>query len=415
MNAKEGIRDPDAETASPERWTAYQDELVRRAVDYATRYATELASRLKRAGVKAGDLGRVTDLRRVPVLSKDGLPALQASSPPFGGMLAVPVAKLRRIFLSPGPILDPEGESADFWRWDPGLWAAGFRPGDVVYNTFSYHLTPAGAMMEQGLGSVGCTVVPGGVGNSDWQADFLVRSAAVGYTGTPEFLHTLLGVVAEKGLEPKLRRAFVSGAPLPPALRTVLEEEHGLDVYQGYGTADAGAIGYECSRKDGWHIAPGIVVEIVDPASGEPVDAGETGEVVVTLPNDCYPLVRLGLGDLSALDPSPCACGRTTPRLLGWQGRVGDGVKVRGMFVHGRQLAAVLSGWEGVERYQAAVSHDAEHKDRLTVRVAGAGLDRQAIAGALSQALKVRAEVEVVAAEEIAEDAKPLVDSRSWE
>jgi phenylacetate-CoA ligase len=408
----DSIRDP-IETATPEAWTTYQNELTRRAVTFAATHTQEVAGRLSGAGITAEEIRSTDDLQRIPVLSKDDLPALQAASPPFGGMLAVPLTQLRRIFLSPGPILDPEADVADFWRWEAGIWAAGFRPDDVVYNTFAYHLTPAGAMMEEGLRAVGCTVVPGGVGNSDWQADFLVRSGATAYTGTPDFLHTLLELMASKNLVHKLRRAFVSGGPLLPALRTVLEEQHGLEVYQGYGTADAGAIGFECSEVCGWHIAPGIVVEIVDPASGEPLSAGETGEVVVTLPSDVYPLVRLGIGDLSALEPAACACGRSTPRLLGWQGRVGDGVKVRGMFVHGRQLAAVLSGWEGVERFQAEVSHDERHKDCLTIRVVATAIDREELSAALKQALKVRAEVEVVA--EIADDAKPLVDSRNWD
>lgn len=399
------------ESASAEAWHEHMDSLVRRAVDVAAG-TPAFVSRLEAAGLSAGDLMGTDDLGRLPVFSKDDLPTLQEKAPPFGGMLAVEPAELRRIFMSPGPILDPEADEPDFWRSADALWATGFRPGDIVYNTFAYHLTPAGAMMEEGLREIGCTVVPGGVGNTDWQVDFLCRSGAVGYVGTPDFLRTLLEAAAEKGLSHSLRRAHVAGAPLPPSLRTMLQEEHSVDVYQSYGTADAGILGYESVEKDGWHVSPGAYVEIVDPASGQPLPDGETGEVVVTVPNDVYPLVRFGTGDLSALAGGTSACGRTSPRLMGWQGRVGDGVKVRGMFVHARQLAVAFAGQPAVERFQAVVSHDDDKKDRLVVRVAGTDVDTEELAGMLRGALKVRAEVELT---ELEEGAPPLVDERTWD
>ncbi len=415
MSTEKQFPDP-MEAATPEQWAAEQDRIVRQTVTFAAAGAPEVAARLERADVEPREIRGVADLARIPVLSKDDLPALQAQSPPFGGMLSVPVEKLRRVYQSPGPILDPEGDEPDFWRFEAAVRACGLGPGDIVYNTFSYHLTPAGMMIDEGLRAAGCTVIPGGVGNSEHQAELMSKIGATGYTGTPDFLHTLVELAAAKGWPLKLERAFVSGGPLPAALRATLEGDHGLLVYEGYGTADAGALGYECDRHDGWHVSPAVVTEIVDPASGRPLDPGDTGEVVVTVPSAVYPLVRFGTGDLSALDAEPCACGRTTPRLLGWQGRVGDGVKVRGMFVHGRQLAAACERLAAA-RFQAVVSHDQARKDRLTVRFEGdaADLDPAELAGALRAALKLRAEVEIVEPGTIAEDAAVLVDERTWE
>jgi len=411
------IYNPALESMSEENWTAYQDELVREAVSFAYEYSQEVRRRMERAGVTPEDIQGVADLWRIPVLPKDTLPELQAQNPPFGGMVTAPMERLRRIFMSPGPIFDPQGDASDYWRWAPGLWAAGFRESDIVQNTFAYHLTPAGAMMEEGLAEIGATVVPGGVGNTEWQVSLMAQVGVTGYVGTPSFLLTLLERAREKGLSLSVRKAFVSGAPLPPSLRRTLEEEYGVDVYQGYGTADAGCIGYECEVKQGWHIAPGIVVEIVDPATGKPVPPGETGEVVITRPDPVYPLVRFGTGDLSAFMVEPCTCGRTTPRLVGFLGRVGEGVKVRGMFVHPRQLAQALGNHPAVARYQAVVTRE-DHRDELTIRVEpkeGASVDPEEIAQAVREVVKLRVNVDILTPGTLPEDAKPLVDTRTWE
>ncbi|WP_376788485.1 phenylacetate--CoA ligase family protein [Thermoflexus sp.] len=409
--------DPEVEAMPREAWPSYQDRLVREAVAFAYDHAPEVLRRMQRAGVMPDDIRGVADLPRIPILAKDALPELQAKHPPFGGMLAVEVSQLRRIFMSPGPIFEPEGDRRDYWRWAPALWAAGFRPGDLVQNTFAYHLTPAGAMMEEGLRAIGCVVVPGGVGNTEWQVTMMAQMQVTGYVGTPSFLLTLLQRAQEKGLALSVQRAFVTGEPLPEPLRRTLQEDYGVDVYQGYGTADVGNIAYECSEKAGWHIAPGIVVEIVNPATGEPVPPGEPGEVVITRPDAVYPLVRFGTGDLSALNVVPCPCGRTSPRLVGFLGRVGEGVKVRGMFVHPRQLAQVFSGRSEVARYQGVVTR-VGHQDEFTVRVEpkpGARVHPDELAAALREVIKLRVNVEVVAPGTLPEDAKPLVDRRTWE
>ena len=409
-------------------WGALQDRLAACAVRYGAERSREIGGRLERAGVAAGQVTGVAGLAGIPVLAKDDLPALQAAEPPFGGMLAVPPGSLRRIYRSPGPINDPEGDSEDFWRLAPAARAAGFREGDVVLNTFSYHLTPGGLMLDSGLRALGCAVIPGGVGNTATQIEMARAAGATGYTGTPQFLLTLLERAAEAGLSLPLRRALVTGAPLPPPLRDRLQDEFGVDVYQSYGTADAGTLGYECEEKDGWHVATEVVIEVLAPGDDRPAEEGEAGQVVVTSPNEVYPLVRFGTGDLSAWNRAPCPCGRTSPRLAGFLGRVGEGVKVKGMFVHPRELAAALGGEPAVARYQAVVSEGDGGQDVLTVKVeaapGGGGVGGDAVGGGESavfvselatkvrEAVKVRAVVEIVAAGVIPVDARALVDVR---
>ena len=403
---------------APADWSAAQDGLAVRAVRHGAEHSREIRRRLAGAGLAADDVAGVGDLARIPVLDKDDLPALQAGDPPFGGMLAVPPGSLRRIYRSPGPINDPEGDAEDFWRVAPAAWAAGFRPDHVVLNTFSYHLTPGGLMLDAGLRAVGCAVIPGGVGNTAAQIDMACTAGATGYAGTPQFLLTLLERARESGREMPFHRALVTGAPLPPPLRARLQDEFGVDVYQSYGTADAGTLGYECAAKDGWHVATDVVIEVLVPGDDQPAREGGVGQVVVTSPNEVYPLVRFGTGDLSAWNLEPCDCGRTSPRLTGFLGRVGEGVKVKGMFVHPRELAAVLDGDEEVARYQAVVSTGAGGGDVLTVRVEaapGSRPDAAALGSRIREAVKVRAGVEVVPPGTIPDGARPLVDQRDQE
>ena len=396
-------------------WPGYQDALVRRAVEYAAARSPEVAARLARAGVPPERIRRVGDLPLVPVLPKDSLPDLQAASPPFGGMLAVPVEGLARIYMSPGPILDPQGHVEDYWRVAPALRAAGFTPGHVVLNTFSYHLTPGGAMLDGGLRSVGCVVIPGGVGNSEAQIELARAAGVTGYVGTAQFLARLLEKATGLGTSLALERALVTGGPFPPSLRATVCEEHGVDAYESYGTADAGTLAYECPEKSGWHVAPGVAIEIVDPATGKPVMPGEAGEVVVTAPDETYPLVRFGTGDLSAFADGACPCGRTSGRLRGFLGRVGEGVKVKGMFVHPRQIARVLHAHPAVAAWQGVVA-GAGHTDRLTVRVEvedSADLDGVGLKRVLEKAVRLRLELEVVARGVVGDRKNRLLDERT--
>lgn len=399
-------------------WGAAQDSVAEETVRYGAEHSQEIRRRLARAGVAPEDVRGVADLAAIPILSKDDLPALQAAEPPFGGMLAVPVGSLRRIFRSPGPINDPQGDFEDFWSMSFAVLAAGLGEGDVVLNTFSYHLTPGGLMLDGGLRAAGCTVIPGGVGNTAAQIEMACAAGATGYAGTPRFLLTLLERARELGRELPFERAVVTGAPLPGPLRARLRDEFGVDVYQAYGTADAGMLGYECYRKEGWHVPVLMVIEILVPGENRPAEEGEAGEVVVTSPNEVYPLVRFGTGDLSAWNYELCRCGLPVPRLAGFLGRVGEGVKVRGMFVHPRELAGALEGDARVARFQAVVTVGASGDDVFTVRVeAEPGCELGDVAAAalgvrIREAVKVRPVVEVVGAGVIAPDARVVVDGR---
>lgn len=386
---------------------------------------------MERAGVRPADVRAESDLARIPVTRKDDLLEHQKASPPFGGFLAVPPAQLERVFLSPGPLYDPQGPGEDPWRFAPALAAAGIGPGDVVQNCFGYHLSPAGFMFDKAARAVGAVVVPAGVGQHELQLRVMADLGVSAYVGLPSFLLALLQKAAELGMrvEPGaapardrivLRKALVTAEPLPPSLRAQLEG-YGLSVMQAYGTADVGLIGYECAQKSGMHVAEGAIVQICDPETGAPLPPGELGEVVVTVFDHVYPLIRFGTGDLSVYTDEPCPCGRPSHRVLGIRGRVGEAVKVRGMFVHPRQLDEALARLPEVRAYQAVVTRDGSHRDALTLRVAlrpdipegPAFLDR--LRDAVQGVVRVRPEIELVAAEAIPAEARRLVDERKWE
>ncbi len=386
-------------------------------ISHLAEHAPGFAARLEAAGLAPGDIRTPEDLNRLPVIRKDDLADIQAADPPFGGFLAVPPGELKRIFQSPGPIYEPEPDTPDYWRWASALRAAGFQPGDIVLNAFGYHLTPAGAMFEAGLRAVGCAVIPGGVGNQEQQVRAMSALKVTGYVGLPSYLKALLDRAASLGVALHVEKAFVTAEPLPPSLRSELQGRGVRIVRQGYGTAECGNLGYECEAEDGWHVPADVLVQVCDLNTGQPLPPGETGEVVVTLFHREYALVRFGTGDLSAIHPEPCSCGLGTPRLMGWQGRVGDAVKVRGMFLHPRQVREMMTRFPEVRRWQALVTRR-EHKDYLTLRVfAPAGGENLAprLAQAAREALKFRLKVELVSGEALPPEAPPIRDTRSWE
>lgn len=380
--------------------------------------APGFARRLSKAGLDPGAIRTIPDLSALPVIRKDDLVHMQATDPPFGGFLSCEPTELKRIFQSPGPIYDPESRISDYWRWAPALRASGFGTEDLVLNAFAYHLTPAGAMFEEGLWALGCSVIPAGVGNQDAQVRALATLPVTGYVGLPSYLKALLDKAAEMSLSLQLRKAFVTAEPLPQSLREFIKGR-GILIRQGYGTAECGNLGFECEQENGWHVPDDAIVQVCDLTTGEPLAPGHAGEVVVTLFTSDYALVRFGTGDLSSLNSDPCPCGRATPRLMGWQGRVGDAVKVRGIFLHPQQLAGLMRRFPEIERWQAVITRR-EHKDFLTLRVVpGASAPLSDVAERVTQAardtIRLSLVVDITTPDLLPEAAPPIHDTRSWE
>ena len=361
-------------------------------------------------------------LDQVRVTRKDELIDLQKASPPFGGFLGVPMRQVARIFMSPGPLFDPQGLTPDYWRWGPALRAAGFEADDVVHCAVSFHGTPLGWMFDAALRDLGCTVVPAGVGATELQVQMLRGLRATGFVGTPSALKLLYEKAQELGLDPRgdiaLRHAFVAGEMLPPSLRADLQS-YGPTVCQGYGTADLGCLGYECLERNGMHVPADAFIETLDPGTGRPVPVGDLGEVVATVNERTYPLVRFGTGDLSRLSEAPCPCGRTAPRLLGIVGRVGEGVKVRGLFVHPRQVDEVVARFPGVARYRLVVTRSGAHDELLMEAECVGDASAEGLAERLREALrdvtKVRADVALVPVGSIPAGARKVEDRRTWD
>jgi phenylacetate-CoA ligase len=322
------------------------------------------------------------------------------------------------VFSSPGPICEPEGAAPDYWRLARALFAAGFRPGDLIHNCFSYHFTPAGSMLETGAHALGCTVFPGGVGQTEQQVQAMADLEPDGYVGTPSFLRIVLEKADELGIAlARLRKALVSGEPFPPALRDALAAR-GIHGYQVYATADVGTIAYETPAREGLVVDEGVLVEIVRPGTGDPVAPGDVGEVVVTtLTNVDYPLIRFGTGDLSAVLPGPSPCGRTNMRIRGWLGRADQTTKVKGMFVHPSQVAAIARRHPEIVRARLVVDNP-EGNDRMTLHVEvppNRSSRADAIVESIREVTKLRGEVAFHAPGALANDGKVIDDLRRYD
>jgi len=366
--------------------------------------------------LKGIDLAAVVSreaLAKLPVTRKSDLNALQRALLPFGGLNATPASGVARIFMSPGPIYDPEGRRPDFWRTARSLYAAGFRPGDVAINCYSYHLTPAGSMFETGLHHLDCAVIPGGVGQTELQARAIADLQPSGYVGTPSFLKIILEKSDEMGLSSRsLRRALLSGEAFLPVVRDFMRGRD-IECYQAYGTADLGLIAYESAAREGLILSEDLILEIVRPGTGEPVAAGEVGEVVVTTFNEDYPVVRFATGDLSAILEGRSPCGRTNTRVRGWMGRADQTTKVRGLFVHPHQVAEVLRRHD-LKRARLVVENDGG-EDRMTLRVEDATEPAaRALEATLKDVMKVRGEVVRVGAGSLPNDGKVIEDLRKY-
>ena len=361
-------------------------------------------------------------LARLPVTRKAELLELQKAARPFGGFGATQWGEARRVFASPGPIYEPEGASADYWRLARPLFAAGFRRGDLVHNCFSYHFTPAGSMLETGAHALGCTVFPGGIGQTEQQVQAMAELAPAGYVGTPSFLKIILDKADELSVRlPSLRKALVSGEAFPATLRDALLAR-GIAGYQVYATADLGTIAYESEAREGLIIDEGVLVEIVRPGTGDPVAAGEVGEVVVTsLVSVDYPLIRFGTGDLSAVLPASLTiaspCGRTNTRIKGWLGRADQTTKVKGMFVHPSQVAEIARRHAEIVKVRLVVDN-AAGSDSMTLHVEvpqNRSTSAEAIIASIRDVTKLRGEVAFHAPGELANDGKVIDDVRKYD
>ena len=411
------------ETRSPQaRETALMAALPAQ-ISNAQNNSAAFAEILK--GVDAASITSRTALAQLPVTRKYELlerQQAQRATDPFGGFATigwkglVRTSGARRVYQSPGPIYEPEGSATDYWRAARAMAAAGFEAGDLVHNCFSYHLTPGAWIMESGAHALGCTVIPGGVGNTEQQLAAVADLRPVGYSGTPSFLKILIEKAAEAGQKLSITKALVSGEACPPSLRDWFTAQ-GVAAYQCYATADVGLIAYETPAREGLVLDEGVIVEIVRPGTGDPVAEGEVGEVVVTVLNPDYPLIRFGTGDLSAVLPGTCPTGRTNTRIKGWMGRADQTTKVRGMFVHPGQVAEVLRRVPGTARARLVVSGEMAN-DQMTLRVECAQPSdalRTQLAEALRDVTKLRGEIEWASPASLPNDGKVIEDARSYQ
>ena len=367
------------------------------------------------------DPGAVTSraaLAKLPVTRKSDLKDIQKEMPPLGGLNAVAIGKFKHIYVSPGQIYEPEGFSTDWWRSARALFAAGVRAGDLAINTFAYHFTPAGSIMETGAHAIGCAVVPTGVGQTEMQVATIADLQANVYVGTPSFLK----LIVEKADELKvdlscLKKAAVGAEYLPPALRKAMGER-GIHVLQSYGTADLGLVAYESAAMAGMILDEGVLLEIVRPGTGDPLPAGEVGEVVITTFNHDYPLIRFATGDLSAVMPGGSPCGRTNTRIRGWMGRADQTTKVRGLFVHPRQVAEIVKRHAAIGKARLVVDN-AGGQDRMVLHCElTRGADEalmKSIAESIRDITKLRGEVTYAAPGALANDGKVIEDTRKYE
>lgn len=376
------------------------------------------------AGVDAAAVSSREALARLPVTRKHELQQRQQDvrqrtpAEAFGGFSTLVYgARMPRIFSSPGPIYEPEGVAKDYWRMARAIFAAGFRPGELIHNCFSYHFVPAGSMMETGAHALGCTVFAGGTGQTEQQVQAMAQLQPAGYIGTPSFLKIIIEKALEMGQAlPSVKKAMFGGEAYPPSLRDWFSE-HGIAGYQCYATADLGSIAYETVAREGLVLDEGVIVEIVRPGTGDPVPVGEVGEVVVTTLNPDYPLIRFGTGDLSAVLAGHCPSGRTNTRIKGWMGRADQTTKIRGMFVHPGQIADIARRFPEVLRARLVVTGEMAN-DTMTLKVETACSGPDALATKLGEAIrdvtKLRGQVELVLPGSLPNDGKVIEDARSY-
>lgn len=424
--AKKGDFFDELEGMSPEERERYQGQKLRETVEHAYRSAPSAKEIFDRAGVSLPEVRSAKDLEKLPITRKPDLIELQRTKPPYGGFLAIPPEEVDRVFITPGPIYGPHQTEKISW-FGKTFYAAGFRKGDVVINTPTYHMSPAGILFHEGARACGATVIPTGVGNTDAQIKTMLDLKVTGYAGMPSFLMTIIKRAEEMGHNFRkdfaLRRAWFTGEMLAPSMRKALEEDYGIATFQCYAVTDlGGCVAYECDQKNGMHFMDEYVIEIVDPDTGKQLPPGEVGEIVATpIHNTIWGLIRYGTGDMSLYMAEPCPCGRTSYRLGGLVGRTADAVKVRGMFVIAKQAEQVFAEFGQIARYQIVVGRTGE-RDELVVKIelADETVDKDQLLDQLAerfpQVCRVRPDrIECVPSGTIPEEQPTIVDERKWE
>jgi phenylacetate-CoA ligase len=413
------------ETMSPEARQKYLNDRLAATISHAYSHAPAVKSLLDKAGVKPAEIRTIKDLAKLPITRKTDLLEMQRADLPYGGVLTMPVKDVERVFISPGPVYEIQPSSIKFFAHT--MWAAGFRKGDVVTNTFTYHMSPAGILFHEAIRDCGATVVVTGTGNTDLQVQIMKDLKVTGFVGTPSFLMTVINRAAELGYDFKkdlsIDKAWFTGEMLAPSLRITFEGDYNIDTYQAYAvTEPGGCIAYECSRKSGMHFMDDYIIEIADPETGKQLGPGETGEIVVTpIHSPDWRLVRFGTGDLSSYITEPCACGRTSYKLTGIVGRTGDAVKVRGMFVVARQAEQAITGSGEISRFQLVVGRR-QHRDEMILKaeLKDANADKEKLAEGINKKFQDVCRIKLdkikfVDSGTIPEDKQGIVDERKWD
>lgn len=419
-----GFFDDSIETMPMEERTRRLTDKLKETVAYAYEHSLAFQKKMKNAGCVPEDIQTIDDLERLPITRREDLIEAQKNTPPFGGFEAVPMNRMRRIYVSPGPIYEPGPWEYTDIRWAQALFASGFRKGDIVQNTFNYHMWPFAFILDDSLKMIGCSVIPTGPGNSLVQLTIMQKLRATGIIGAPSFLMSLAQRAESQGIDPKrdlsLKVGFVSAEMFPESLRSLLESKLGISISQAYGTVTTGCLAYECSQREGMHLCDDVIVEIVDPDTGKKMPLGSTGEIVATNFNRTYPMIRYATGDLSYLKGDSCACGRTSQKLGRILGRTDQVTKVKGTFIHPWQTDEIVSKFPEIDKYQVVITR-AGHMDRMTFKIelrdesVNRDILRAKLERVIKEILNVRGEVDFVVRGAIFDRHKKIDDKRSWD